>query len=382
MSLLEFNDGKTPSGLGKILYVNPALTLLLTAVAGLGFLMLYSVADGSLTPWATPQMQRFGVGIAVMLVIAMVPIQFWRNIAGIAYAVSILLLVLVEFLGTVGMGAQRWIDFGFMRLQPSEVTKLTMVMLLAAYYDRLDIEKTSRPLWVAVPAVLILIPTMLVLRQPDLGTSILLVLGGTMMMFLAGVHWGYFGALGLGGGGLTALVLLLRGTEWQPLKDYQYLRIDAFLNPESDPLGAGYHIIQSKIALGSGGWTGRGLMQGTQSRLDFLPEKHTDFIFTTLAEELGFIGASSLLALYSLIIVFCIAAALRNRDRFSSLLILGVTTTFFLFFAVNISMVTGLMPVVGVPLPLISYGGSALLVLMIGFGLVQSAHIHRPRNRI
>ncbi len=382
MSLLEFNDSKVPSGPGKILHINPALTLVLMAVAGLGFLMLYSVADGSFTPWAKPQMQRFALGIAVMLVIAMVPIQFWKNVAGIAYAVSILLLLLVEFLGIVGMGAQRWIDLGFMRLQPSEITKLTMVMLLAAYYDRLDIEKTSQPLWVAVPTVLILIPTILVLRQPDLGTSILLVLGGTMMMFLAGVHWGYFGALGLGGGGLTALVLLLRGTEWQPLKDYQYMRIDAFLNPESDPLGAGYHIIQSKIALGSGGWTGRGLMQGTQSRLDFLPEKHTDFIFTTLAEELGFIGASSLLALYSLIIVFCIAAALRNRDRFSSLLILGVTTTFFLFFAVNISMVTGLMPVVGVPLPLISYGGSALLMLMIGFGLVQSAHIHRPRNRI
>ncbi len=382
MSFPEFTGSKVPTGPGKILYMNPALALLLVAAAGLGFLMLYSVAGGSVTPWAAPQMKRFALGVAVMFAVAMVPIWFWRNVAGIAYAVSILLLVLVELVGTVGMGAQRWIDLGFMRLQPSEFTKLTMVMLLAAYYDRLDIQKTSRPLWVAVPAVLILLPTFLVLRQPDLGTSILLVLGGAMMMFLAGVHWGYFAALGAGGGGLAALAIFLRGTEWQLLKDYQYLRIDAYLNPESDPHGSGYHIIQSKIALGSGGWTGRGLMQGSQSRLNFLPEKHTDFIFTTLAEELGFIGASSLLALYSLIIFYCIVSALRTRDRFSSMLILGFSATFFLFFAVNISMVTGLMPVVGVPLPFISYGGSAMLMLMIGFGLVQSAHIHRPRNRI
>ena len=382
MSFPEFTDRKLPSGPGKIFYINSALILLLIAISGLGFLMLYSVANGSLIPWAKPQMQRFALGIGIMFAIAMVPIWFWRNIAGIAYAASILLLLLVELLGTVGMGAQRWIDLGFMRLQPSEITKLTLVMVLAAYYDRLDIKEISRPLWVAVPVLLILLPTALVLRQPDLGTSILLVLGGVSMMFFAGVHWGYFAALFLGGGGLTTLAILLRGTEWQPLKDYQYLRIDAFLNPESDPLGAGYHIIQSKIALGSGGLTGRGLMQGSQSRLDFLPEKHTDFIFTSLAEELGFIGASSLLVLYSLIIVFCIIAALRHRNRFSSLLILGVATTFFLLFAVNISMVTGLLPVVGVPLPLISYGGSALLMLMIGFGLVQSAHVHRPRTHI
>ncbi len=382
MSFPEATASNVPSGARKILYMNPALLLLLVAVAGFGFLMLYSVAGGSLTPWAAPQMKRFALGVAVMFVVAMVPIWFWRNVAGLAYAASIVLLVLVEFLGTVGMGAQRWIDLGFMRLQPSEITKLTMVMLLATYYDWLDIRKTSRPFWVAVPVFLILLPTFLVLRQPDLGTSMLLVAGGTIMMFLAGVHWGYFAALAAGGGGLATLAMLLRGTEWQPLKDYQYLRIDAFLNPEADPQGAGYHIIQSMIALGSGGWTGRGLMQGSQSRLNFLPEKHTDFIFTTLAEELGFIGASCLLALYSLIIFYCILSALRTKDRFSSLLILGIAATFFLFFAVNISMVTGMMPVVGVPLPLISYGGSALLMLMIGFGLVQSAHIHRPRIRL
>ena len=199
------------------------------------------------------------------------------------------------------------------------------------------------------------------------------------MMFLAGVHWLYFASvLGAGGVGLYA-VFQSRGTDWQLLQDYQFRRIDTFLDPSSDPLGAGYHITQAKIAMGSGGWTGRGFMQGTQSRLNFLPEKHTDFIFNTLAEEFGFVGGISLLILYVLVLVFCIAAALQNKDRFSSLLILGIGLTFFLFFAVNMSMVMGLAPVVGVPLPLVSYGGSAMLVLMIAFGMVQSAHIHRPR---
>jgi rod shape determining protein RodA len=202
------------------------------------------------------------------------------------------------------------------------------------------------------------------------------------MMFLAGVHWGYFGAgLSFGVGGILA-ILNSRGKDWQLLNDYQYRRIDTFLDPSSDPLGAGYHITQSKIALGSGGWTGRGFGQGTQSRLNFLPEKHTDFIFTTLAEEFGFVGGISLLTVYTLIVAFAIIAALRNRDRFSSLLIYGVTVTFFLYFAVNMAMVMGLAPVVGVPLPLVSYGGSSLLVLMVAFGLLQSAHVHKPRGVI
>jgi rod shape determining protein RodA len=199
------------------------------------------------------------------------------------------------------------------------------------------------------------------------------------MMFLAGVHWGYFATVIALGAGTVVAVIASRGTDWQLLQSYQYRRIDTFLDPDTDPLGAGYHITQSKIALGSGGWTGRGFMQGTQSRLNFLPEKHTDFIFVTLAEEFGFVGAIWLLALYALIVVFCVVAALANRDRFSSLLILGVATTFFLYFTVNMAMVTGLIPVVGVPLPLVSYGGSAMLVLMLGFGLVQSAHVHKPR---
>lgn len=311
----------------------------------------------------------------------MVPIWFWRNISGLAYAGSLVLLLFVEFFGVTGMGAQRWIDLGFMRLQPSEVMKITLVMFLAAYYDWLDIKKVSRPFWVAIPLILILIPTALVLKQPDLGTAILLVAGGGIVMFLAGVSWWYFGVVIASGVGLVTAVFASRGQPWQLLKDYQYRRIDTFLDPASDPLGAGYHITQSKIALGSGGWTGRGFMQGTQSRLNFLPEKHTDFIFTTLAEEFGFIGGFSLLILYGLIILFCISTAIQTSDRFASLMTLGIAATFFLFFAVNMSMVMGLAPVVGVPLPLVSYGGSAMLVLMAAFGLVQSAHIHRPRAR-
>lgn len=379
MSYLEYTVKSVPTGPRKLLYLNWPLVLLVIAVACIGFLMLYSVAGGSFTPWAEPQMKRFAMGLVVMLVVAMVPIWFWRNMAVVAYCVSIALLIAVEFFGLVGMGAQRWIDLGFMRLQPSELTKITLVMLLAAYYDWLPAKRVSHPFCVLIPVLIILFPTYLVLRQPDLGTSILLLTAGGGLMFLAGVHWAYFVAVISAGVALVTAVFQSRGTDWQLLQNYQFRRIDTFLDPASDPLGAGYHITQSKIALGSGGWTGRGFMQGTQSRLNFLPEKHTDFIFTTLAEEFGFVGAFSLLGLYTLIIVFCVVTALAARDRFSSLLTLGIALNFFLFFAVNMSMVMGLAPVVGVPLPMVSFGGSAMLVLMVAFGLVQSAHIHRPR---
>ena len=379
MSYLEYTLKTTPTGLRKALYFHWGLALLLTTVAGIGFLMLFSVAGGSFSPWAEPQMKRFAVGFVLMFFVAMVPIYFWRNVSALAYVVAILLLVAVEFAGFEGKGAQRWIDLGFMRLQPSEMMKISLVMALAAYYDWLPMSRVAQPVWVFVPAVLILLPVGLVLRQPDLGTSILLITGGAILMFLAGVHWIYFAVVIAAVVGLVAAVFQSRGTDWQMLADYQYRRIDTFLDPSTDPLGAGYHITQSKIALGSGGWTGRGFMQGTQSRLNFLPEKHTDFIFTTLAEEFGFVGAVSLLVLYGLIILFCVVSALANKDRFASLLTLGIAATFFLFFAVNMSMVMGLAPVVGVPLPLVSFGGSAMLILMIGFGLVQSAHIHRPR---
>ena len=379
MSYLEYTVKHVPTGFAKILHLNWPLTILLAAVSGVGFLMLYSVAGGSFTPWAEPQMKRFALGIALMIAAGMVPIWLWRNLAGVAYFGTVILLIGVELFGAVGMGAQRWIEIGSFRLQPSELMKITLVMMLAAYYDWLPPKKTSRPLWVLLPVLLILIPTALVLKQPDLGTAILLMAAGGGLMFLAGVHWGYFAVVITGAVGLVTAVFQSRGTPWQLIKDYQFRRIDTFIDPSTDPLGAGYHITQSKIALGSGGWTGRGFMQGTQSRLNFLPEKHTDFIFTTLAEEFGLVGGFSLLGLYALIIVFCVAAALINKDRFSSLLTLGIALNFFLFFAVNMSMVMGLAPVVGVPLPLVSYGGSAMLVLLLAFGLVQSAHVHRPR---
>lgn len=368
----------TPSGPAKIFALNWPVLVLIIAVACAGFLMLFSVAGGQMDRWAWPQMVRFGVGIAAMFIIAMVPIRVWRILSPFAYLGALGLLVLVEVMGTVGMGAQRWIDLGFILLQPSEVMKVALVMVLAAYYHSLSPDRVSRPFWVAIPLILILIPTALVLKQPDLGTALLLMMGGGAVMFLAGVSLWYFSTAVISGVGLIYAVLQSQGTSWQLIKDYQFRRIFTFLDPSADPLGAGYHITQAKIAMGSGGFAGRGYMQGTQTRLNFLPEKHTDFIFTTLAEEFGFVGSMTVLGLYTLIIIFCMFSAISNRDRFGGLLTGGIAVTFFLFFAINMGMVMGLMPVVGVPLPLVSYGGSAMLVLLAAFGLVQSAHVHRP----
>lgn len=379
MSFLEYRIKTAPTGLRKVLFVNWPLVLLITAVASVGFLMLYSVAGGDLSRWAEPQMKRFGVGMVLMFVVAFTPIWLWRNLSVLAYLVAFALLIVVEMAGRVGMGAQRWIELGPIILQPSEMMKFTLVMMLAAYYDWLDPKKVSHPFWVLLPVLIIVAPVVLVLMQPNLGTSVMLLAAGAAVMFCAGVSLWYFAAVAGIVGGTIWGVFHFRGTPWQFLHDYQYKRIDTFLDPTADPLGAGYNIIQAQIALGSGGWAGKGFMQGTQSRLNFLPEKHTDFIFTTLAEEFGYIGALSLLLLYAGIIVFCVISAMQNRDRYSQLLILGVAANLFFYIAVNLSMVMGMAPVVGVPLPLLSYGGSAMLVLLVGFGLVQSAHVHRPR---
>ncbi|MFN3721870.1 MAG: rod shape-determining protein RodA [Paracoccaceae bacterium] len=379
MSFLEYRVKFVPTGLRKVLHLNWPLIVLVTAVSAVGWLALYSIAGGRMDVWAGRQMQVFALGAVLMFFIAFVPIWFWRNMSLIAYVVSLMLLLVVEFFGTMGMGAQRWIEFGGIRLQPSELMKVTLVMMLAAYYDWLDVKKTSRLLWVLIPVVLTIVPTVLVLMQPNLGTAlILLMIGGTVMM-LAGVSWWYFAfVISSVVSGVWA-IMASRGTDWQLLHDYQFRRIDTFLDPTSDPLGAGYNIIQAQIALGSGGWNGKGFMQGTQSRLNFLPEKHTDFIFTTLGEEFGFVGVLSLLVLYGLILVFCYVSAMQNKDRFSVLLILGIAANFFFYLAINLAMVMGLAPVVGIPLPFLSYGGSAMLVLLVAFGLIQSAHVHRPR---
>ena len=379
MSYLDYSVRRIPTGFQRLAYINLPIIVILITIATIGFMMLFSVAGGSTEPWAKVQMTRFCIGFAMMLIIAFIPIWFWRNISGLAFFISLFLLLLVEFFGVSGMGAVRWLDLGFMRLQPSELVKVTVIMFLASYYDWLPRNKVSNVVWIIVPLLIILLPVFLVVRQPDLGTALLILLGGLSIMFIAGVSWFYFAISGLGIFTFLFSIFYFRGTEFQFLKDYQYRRIDTFLDPASDPLGAGYHITQSKIALGSGGFSGRGFMQGTQSRLNFLPEKHTDFIFTTLAEEFGFIGGISLLGLYFLLIIFCGLVALACRDRYSGLVVSGITMTFFLYFAINMAMVMGLAPVVGVPLPLVSYGGSAMFVLMIAFGIIQSADIHRAR---
>jgi rod shape determining protein RodA len=379
VSYLEYQVKTVPTGIRKALYLSWPLIFLMTAIASVGFLMLFSVAGGDIDTWSLRQMKVFAAGMVGMFIVAFVPIWFWRNLSVVAYVVAFLLLILVELIGDVGKGAQRWLDLGPVQLQPSELMKVTMVMLLAAYYDWLDVKKVSRPLWVLLPVVIILAPTALVLMQPNLGTSLMLVMGGGAVMLAAGVSLWYFATVILGTGGLILAVFESRGTPWQLIKDYQFRRIDTFLDPANDPLGAGYNIMQAQIALGSGGWAGKGFMQGSQSQLNFLPEKHTDFIFNTLAEEFGFVGGFSLLMLFALVLFFCFASALQNRDRFSALLIYGLATTFFLFFAVNMSMVMGLIPVVGVPLPLVSYGGTSMMILILAFGLIQSAHVHRPR---
>lgn len=382
MSAFDAPGGRgTPRGFAKLLAINWSLVVLLTAVASAGFVMLYSVADGDFEPWAEAQMIRFAVGIVLMIAIGMVDIRFWRMVAPLAYLVSLLLLVAVDVMGVIGMGAQRWIDLGPVQIQPSEMMKIALVMALAAYYHWLPPQKVSRILWVILPLLLILMPVGLVMEQPDLGTAILLLAGGGAVMFLAGVSLWYFAAAVASVAGTVWAVLASHGTSWQLIEEYQFRRIFTFLDPTSDPLGAGYHITQAMIAMGSGGLTGRGFMQGTQVRLNFLPEKHTDFIFTALAEEFGYVGTTTVLVLCALVVVFCVASAISNRDRFGALLTGGIAMSFFLLFAVNMGMVMGLMPVVGVPLPLVSYGGTAMIVLLSAFGLVQSAHVHRPRNQ-
>ena len=354
----------------KILNINWTLVMLIAGTALIGFAMLYSVAGGSVDPWVSRQMVRFAMGLGLMFVVALIDIRIWLRYAYAIYLVALGLLVAVEFIGSVGMGAQRWVDLGFFQLQPSEVMKIAMVLALARYFHGLSMEDVGRIRWLLPPLVIVVAPVALVLRQPDLGTAILLLLGAGALFLIAGVRMWVFA---------TSLVALA-GTipfAWSYLHTYQKERILTFLNPERDPLGAGYHILQSKIALGSGGVTGRGFMQGTQSYLNFLPEKQTDFIFTTLAAEFGLMGALGLLGLYVVIIAYGLGIALRSRNHFGRLVAMGITVTFFLYVFINIAMVTGLVPVVGVPLPLISYGGTAMVTILIGFGLLISVYVHR-----
>ncbi|MEK9726400.1 MAG: rod shape-determining protein RodA, partial [Rhodospirillaceae bacterium] len=347
----------------KLLNVHWFLALLICLTASIGVAMLYSAANGSLQPWASRHLIRFGVGFGVMMVVALIDLRLWMRLAYVAYGVSLLLLVMVEIMGFVGMGAQRWLDLGYFNLQPSELMKIALVLALARYFHGLNMEDVGRPTRLNQPLAMVLTPAALVLRQPDLGTALMLVMASGAIFFVAGVRLWKFGLIIV-----SALVAAPVG--WQFLHDYQKQRILTFLDPEVDPLGAGYHIIQSKIALGSGGLVGKGYMQGTQGHLNFLPEMQTDFIFTMLAEEFGLVGGLGLLALYGLLLVFGAVIAMRANSQFGRLVGMGVTLTFFLYVFINIAMVMGLIPVVGVPLPLISYGGTAMMTLLIGFGLL------------
>jgi rod shape determining protein RodA len=354
----------------KLREANWMLVLLVTAIASIGFAMLYSAANASIDPWMSRQVVRFAAGLVLMLAVATVDIRVWMRHAYTIYAVAFVLLVYVEIAGEIGMGAQRWMDLQFFQLQPSEIMKVALVLALARYFHGLDMDEVARPLPLIVPLALILVPAGLVLVQPDLGTAGMLILMGGGLFFAAGVRLWKFALAAIGA--IAAVPIA-----WNFLHEYQRQRILTFLDPESDPLGAGYHILQSKIAFGSGGVFGKGFLEGTQSHLSFLPERQTDFIFTMLAEEFGLMGALGLLCLYAVVIVFGYAIALRSRNHFGRLVAVGITTNLFLYVFINAAMVMGLIPVVGVPMPLISYGGTAMITVLFGIGLLMSVHIHR-----
>lgn len=369
--MIRIRDNSDMRFAQKFWQVNWALVLLITVVASIGFAMLYSAANGNISPWASKQMAVFSAGLVMMLVIAVIDIRFWLRYAYVFYVLTLALLVYVEFFGTEINHARRWIKIGQQfQLQPSEFMKITLIMVLARYFHRLNIEDIARPHFLIVPLLLIAAPVLLIQRQPDLGTALFLVISGGAMFFLAGVRiWKFVVLLTAG---MAALPIA-----WPFLREYQKDRILTFLSSDVDPLKEGYHIMQSKIALGSGGMFGRGFMQGTQSHLKFLPERQTDFIFTMLAEEFGLAGGLGLLGLYVLLMLYGLSIALRCQNQFGRLLAMGVVAVFFLYAFINIAMVMGLIPVVGLPLPLISFGGTAMITVLAGFGFLICVSIHR-----
>jgi len=362
---------RTLSIADKLLDINWGLVMLIGVIACVGFAMLYSVAGGHFEPWAGTQIVRFLAGIALLVVVALVDIRVWMSLAYPAYGLALLLLVATTIAGHVGgLGAQRWIELGPLQMQPSELMKISLVMALARYLHGLSVEEVSWPLKLGIPLAMIGIPTLLVLMQPNLGTATILMADGCTLLFLAGLSWWWIVPA-------VAGVIAAVPVAWQFLHDYQKQRILTFLNPASDALGAGWNISQAEIAIGSGGVAGKGFLQGTQSRLNFLPEKETDFIFTTLGEEFGFVGCIALLLLFAVVIGYGIRIAMSSRSQFGRLLAMGITLNFFFYIMINAAMVMGLIPVVGIPMPLISYGGTAMLTVLFGFGLLMSVHVHR-----
>jgi rod shape determining protein RodA len=354
----------------KIWSVNWLLVALLCVIGGIGYAVLYSAAGGSAEPWAFRHAMRLAAGMGVMLVLALVDVRFWFKIAYPAFAVGVALLLAVDLLGIVAKGAQRWIDLGPIQLQPSEIMKIALILGLARWFHAGWLEDVGRPLFLAVPILMVVVPVALVMLQPDLGTAITLISVGGALFFAAGVRWWKFALV-------LALGLAALPVGWGLMHDYQRQRVLTFMNPEEDPLGSGYHIIQSKIALGSAGLWGKGYLHGSQAQLNYLPEKHTDFAFTTLAEETGFVGATSTLALFFAVVMLGIHAATRARSQFARLVIIGLSMNFAVYVIINTAMVMGLIPVVGIPLPMISYGGTAMLTVLLGFGILLSADVHR-----
>ncbi len=354
----------------KLIEIHWGLVLLITVIATIGFAMLYSVAGGSFMPWSAPQIVRFIVGLGLLVAAALVDIRRWLDLAYPAYGVALLLIVATTVAGHVGLGAQRWITLGPLQLQPSEFMKISLVLALSRYLHGLSVEDVSRPGKLAIPLAMIGLPAMLVLMEPNLGTAAILVADGCSLLFLAGLSWWWTVPA-------VSSVAAAIPVAWHFLHGYQKRRVMTFLDPASDALGAGWNISQAEIAMGSGGFGGKGFVQGTQSRLNFLPEKETDFIFTTLGEEFGFVGCIALLLLFAIVIGYGIRIAMASRSQFGRLLAMGLTLNFFFYIMINASMVMGLIPVVGIPMPLISYGGTAMLTVMFGFGLLMSVHVHR-----
>ncbi|MCV6599439.1 MAG: rod shape-determining protein RodA [Alphaproteobacteria bacterium] len=358
----------------KLKLINPIFIGLIVLLSCIGFTSLYSAAGGNINPWASKQILRFFLGFAGMMIIAFMDLKTILKLSYLAYFGSLVLLVLVEIVGDVGMGAQRWIDLGFMKLQPSEVMKIALIMALARYFNATEENSMKSIKFLIPPSLMILLPVLLVLKQPDLGTALILVGLGASVFILCGLSYKLLGIA----------VLLVSGSlpfVWNyGLKDYQRGRVLTFLNPERDPLGEGYHIIQSKIAFGSGGLWGRGFLKGSQSYLNFLPEKQTDFIFTLFAEEWGFAGVCLVMLLYTLILIYGFIVALNCQNIFGKILATGININLFLYIFINIGMITGMLPVVGVPLPLFSYGGTVMLITMAGFGFILNTAINHDQR--
>jgi len=356
--------------ISRLRSINFIFLFLVILIFLFGVLSLYSVSGGEFNSWPIKHIQRFFLGLVVFFIICLIDIKYFFRFAYPIFLLSLLFLIVVPFFGTETYGATRWIKIGGISLQPSEFIKFTLILALAKYFHSNTDETLAFIRKFILPLVIILIPVVIVAAQPDLGTAVVIFIGGVSIFWIIGLSYRYFIICG-------AMIILSMPLLWQFLKDYQKERVFTFFNPERDPLGNGYHILQSKIALGSGGIFGKGYLEGTQSHLNFLPEMHTDFVFTMFGEEFGFLGVFLLISLYAGLIFLSIKMGLESRSDFGKYLSLGVSTVFFIYVFVNISMVTGLLPVVGVPLPLVSYGGSSMLAVMGGFGLLMNCYIHQ-----